>query len=321
MHSPSPRSGLGGLPVRRAALDAILSLPKNMMSSPFTQWLDSTIPNAIHLLLIIVLALLLSRLLRALKNLLVQPATSQSRAAQTHEQQTRALANSLYSAARTAIWGVALITALPEFGINVLPVVVLTGLLVLGIGLGAHHMMRDILTGLYIVFEDQYVVGEMIQTGEITGRVEHFTLRRTILRDPRGALVTIANGEIRTVSNLSRDWSQAFVDISVSPDAPLEKSLQALEAAAATLRSDPSWSLALVDGPRILGVQAYDRNASTLRLQVRTVPTRQDEVSRELRRRIQLEFQRQCIPLPRLSDPETTESHSISDTSEAGRLA
>lgn len=291
------------------------------MSSPFTQWLDSTIPNAIHLILIVVLALLLTRLFRSLTNSLVQPAASQTRAAQAHEQQTRALASSLDTAARTAIWAVALITALPEFGINVLPVVILSGLLVLGIGFGAHNMLRDIVAGLYIAFEGQYVVGEMIETAGITGRVEHFTLRRTVVRDSRGALVTLANGKIRTVSNLSRDWSQAFVDISVSPDAPLEKSLQALEAAAVSLRSDPSWSLALVDGPRVLGVQAYDRNASTLRLQVRTVPTRQDEVSRELRRRIQIEFQRQCIPLPRLTNPEPSESRGNSGAFEAGRLA
>jgi small conductance mechanosensitive channel len=117
------------------------------------------------------------------------------------------------------------------------------------------------------------------------------------LRDARGALVTIANGEIRTVSNLSRDWSQAFVDISIAPEVSLEKTMQALESAAAEMRGDPSWSQALVDGPRILGVQSFDRSASTVRLQVRTAPTRQDEVSRELRRRIQIEFQRQNLPL------------------------
>jgi small conductance mechanosensitive channel len=123
------------------------------------------------------------------------------------------------------------------------------------------------------------------------------TLRRTVLRDARGALVTIANGEIRTVSNLSRDWSQAFVDIAIAPEVSLEKTMQALEAAAVEMRGDPSWSQALVDGPRILGVQSYDRLASTVRLQVRTAPTRQDEVSRELRRRIQTEFQKQGLPL------------------------
>ncbi len=145
--------------------------------------------------------------------------------------------------------------------------------------------------------EDQYVVGDTIQVGETLGRVEHVTLRRTVLRDARGALMTISDGDIRTVGNLSRDWSQAFVDIALAPESPVDKTLLALEAAAAELRADPSWSQALVDGPRILGVQSIDRSASTVRLQVRTVPTRQDEVARELRRRIQIEFQKQGIPL------------------------
>jgi moderate conductance mechanosensitive channel len=167
----------------------------------------------------------------------------------------------------------------------------------LALGFGAQNLVRDVITGFYIVLEDQYVVGDTIQVGETTGRVEHITLRRTVVRDARGALVTIANGDIRTVSNLSRDWSQAFVDIAIAPEAPLDKVLQALETAAAELRNDPAWSQALVDGPRVLGLQGYDRTASTVRLQVRTAPTRQDEVCRELRRRVQIEFQRQGLPM------------------------
>jgi len=109
--------------------------------------------------------------------------------------------------------------------------------------------------------------------------------------------VTLPNGEIRTLANLSRDWSQAFVDVAVSPNLPQEKMLQLLDAAAAALRNDPSWSQALVDGPRLLGLQSFDQAASTVRLQVRTAPSRHEDVARELRRRIQLEFQRQGIPL------------------------
>jgi moderate conductance mechanosensitive channel len=273
------------------------SLPKNMMSSPFTQWFNFTISNALHLLAIVVLALLATRLLRGMTNLLIKPAASQTRVAQAREQQTHALANGLYSAGSKIIWGVAVLTALPEFGISALPVVALLGLSMLGLGFGAQNVVRDVVAGLYIAFEDQYIPGDMIQAGEVTGRVEQLTLRRTVVRDLQGALVTIANGTIQIVSNLSRDWSQAFVDISVAPETPVEKSLQALETAAADLRGDPSWTQALVDGPRVLGVQSYDQTGSTLRLQVRTAPTRQEEVSRELRRRIQIEFQRQNIPL------------------------
>jgi small conductance mechanosensitive channel len=109
--------------------------------------------------------------------------------------------------------------------------------------------------------------------------------------------VTLSNGDIRSVSNLSRDWSQTFVDVAVSPQVPQARAIQALDAAAMELRKDPSWSQALLDGPRILGLQSYDQNVSIIRMQVRTAPSRQDDVARELRRRIQLEFQRQGIAL------------------------
>jgi len=147
------------------------------------------------------------------------------------------------------------------------------------------------------VLEDQYAVGDTIQFGDATGRVEHLTLRRTVIRDARGALVTIANGDIRTVANLSRDWSQTFVDVELAPEIALEKPLAALEAASAELRADAAWSQALVDGPRILGVQSLGRSATLVRLQARTAPTRQDEVARELRRRIHVELQKRGIPL------------------------
>jgi len=146
-------------------------------------------------------------------------------------------------------------------------------------------------------------------------------LRRTVVRDARGALVTIANGDIRTVSNLSRDWSQAFVDISLSPDAPLEQTLRSLESAAAEMRADPAWSKALVDGPRILGVQSFDRNATTVRLQVRTLPNHQDEISRELRRRIHVELQRQGIPVSIVQRFEFAGAVPASEPVKAGSLS
>jgi moderate conductance mechanosensitive channel len=267
------------------------------MSNFLNQLPEFTLANLLHLMVIFVFAFVVVRLLRAVTNLLVKPAGSLARAAQAREQQTRALAGVLYGVGSKIIWAVAWLTAAHEFGINIMPVVALAVLASLAVGFGAQNLVSDIITGFYIILEDQYVVGDTIQVGETLGRVEHLTLRRTVVRDLRGAVVTLSNGDIRTVANLSRDWSQAFVDVAVSPHVAQEKALQALDAAATELRNDPSWSQALVDGPRILGVQSYDPAASTLRLQVRTAPSRQEDVARELRRRIQLEFQRQGIPL------------------------
>jgi moderate conductance mechanosensitive channel len=274
-----------------------------MMSSPFTHFLDFTIANALHLAGILIFALICVRLLRGGANKLVKPASTQAKtgqqavrpAAQQREAQMKALADKVYRMGRQVIWMVAALMALPEFGISPWPAVVIAGCSILAFSIGARETLRDVSAGLQILMEDQFVTGDTIQSGDTVGRVEQLTLRRTLVRDGRGALVSFSNGEMRTVSNLSRDWSQAFVDIGVAAMMPLETTLQALENAAAELRSDAAWSQALVEGPRVLGVQEYDHTETTIRLQVRTVPTRQDEVCRELRRRIQMELQRQGI--------------------------
>lgn len=267
------------------------------MSSILSHLPDFSAANFLHLVVIFLVALLLNRLLRVLTNVLIKPAASEARAAKAREQQTRTLAEVLYSVGTKVVWATALLTAASEFGINVTSVLALAGLLSLSVGLAAQNLVRDVITGFSIILEDQYVVGDTVQIADTIGRVEHITLRRTVIRDPRGALVTVSNGDIRTVANLSRDWSQAFVDVALSPQIPQQAALQALDAAAAELRADSAWSQAIVDGPRILGLQGFDQDSSTVRLQVRTAPSRQDDVARELRRRIQLEFQRRSIPV------------------------
>ena len=263
-----------------------------------------SVSNLLHILGIAVVAILVNRILRVITQSLVKPAASQVRSAQAREQQVRALADLVYRIASKIVWAIALLMVAQEFGINVVPLVILAGLVCLALGFGAQSLVRDAISGFYIILEDQFAVGDTIQVSDTIGRVEHLTLRRTVVRDGRGALVTLSNGDIRTVGNLSRDWSQAFVDVALSPQVPQERALQALDAAAAELRNDPSWSQALVDGPRILGLQAFDQNSSTVRLQVRTAPARQEDVSRELRRRIQLEFQRQGLVLPNVQRVE-----------------
>ncbi|HEV2197475.1 MAG TPA: mechanosensitive ion channel family protein [Candidatus Acidoferrum sp.] len=287
------------------------------MPSSWNHWVELNLPHALQLLGILALALIVNRLLRAASKLIIKTATAQTRQSQLREQQTRTLAGIVYSAGSKVVWAVALLTAIDKLGINILPAVTLAGLASLALGFGAQTLVRDVIAGFYIVLEDQYVVGDTVQIAEYTGRVEHLTLRRTVLRDARGALVTIANGEIRTVSNLSRDWSQTFVDVSLAPESPIDKTLQALETAAAALRGDPSWSQALVDGPRVLGLQDFDRTASKIRLQVRTAPTRQDEVARELRRRIQAELLRQGITVSSVQRIELTGvSHSLQEAAQ-----
>jgi moderate conductance mechanosensitive channel len=288
---------------------------ESLMSSLAGLLNDNTASTLLQLLVILLIALALNRFLRLLSERLIQPASGQSRAEQAREQQTRALASAAYRAARKLVWLAAALTALAKIGISPVPALVFLAVVGIAIGLGSQNLVRDVISGFHIVLEDQYVVGDTVQIGETLGRVEQLTLRRTIVRDSRGAQVTIGNGEIRSVANLSRDWSQAFVDVALAPEIPLEKPLAAVESAAAELRADGAWSQALVDGPRVLGVHAYDRNASVVRVQMRTLPMRHEEISRELRRRIQLAFQREGIPLSSVLRLELTNSQAPVATS------
>ena len=271
----------------------------NVMTDHVFRWTEFAIGHGTRLLTILLIALVLIRVLRMLTRRLIAAACNESatRVARMRERQTRTLAGIIYSAGSAVIIIVAILTALPEFGFNITPVAAAAGLASLSVGFGAQHLVRDFINGFFTVLEDQYVVGDVVRIGDVLGRVEHLTLRRTVIRDPQGALVTIPNGEITKVANLSRDWGQLFLDAVVAPDQPLDEVLNALEAVAAEFRSDPSWSPMLLDGPRVLGVESLALSGTTIRLQVRTAPTRQDDVARELRRRIQIELAGRGIQL------------------------
>lgn len=267
------------------------------MAESLTHWLEIAGTRGLRVVIIGVIAFVLIRILKALTIRLVQRSKTPTRVGQMREQQTRTMAGLLYSVGATIIVAGAVLTALPEFGFNITPVAAVAAVASLALGFGAQNLVKDIINGFFIVLEDQYVVGDLIQANGETGRVEYLTLRRTVLRNVNGAIVTIPNSLIGQVSNLNRDWSQAFVDVTVPSDEMVGRALATLEKISGDFRNDPTWSPALVDGPRVLGVESLSLEGTVLRLQVRTILNRKDDVARELRRRIKLGFEESRIPL------------------------
>jgi small conductance mechanosensitive channel len=267
------------------------------MSPNLFKWTDFAVARGIRIAAILVIALILNRLLRVVTRRLIPLAGTESsgRIARMREQHVKTMASLLYSAGTAVIFIGAILTTLPEFGFNVTPIAAAAGLASLAVGFGAQHLVRDLINGFFIIIEDQFAVGESVKIGAVIGRVEHLTLRRTVVRDVQGAVVSIPNGEITQVANLSRDWGQVFVDISIPMEASSDAALAALERVCSELRADVSWSPVLVDGPRALGVDSFGTAGVTLRLQLRTVPGRQDDAARELRRRIQNRFEQEHI--------------------------
>ena len=261
------------------------------------KWTDFALGHGIRLASILLIAFILTRVLRTLTRRLIPAVNSENlgRIAKMREQHAKTLAGLLYSAGTAVIMVGALLTALPELGFNVTPIAAAAGLASLAVGFGAQHLVRDLINGFFVIIEDQYVVGETVRVGNVVGRVEHLTLRRTVIRDIQGAVVSIPNGEIAQVANLSRDWGQVFVDVAISSDGSSDAALASLERVSSELRSDAAWSPVLVDGPRVLGIERFEPANATIRLQLRTVPGRQDDAARELRRRIQNRFEQDRI--------------------------
>ena len=267
-----------------------------MNQSP-THWAEIIWTRGLRIAFIVVLAFLLARIWKALTSRLVEISKARTRGAQLREQQTRTMAGLLNSVGTSIIAGIAILTALPELGFNVTPVEATAAVASLALGFGAQNLVKDLINGFFIVFEDQFVVGDLIQANGETGRVEYLSLRRTVLRNASGAVVTIPNGLLGQLANLSRDWSQLFLDVTVPTDEAVSPALTALEKIAGDFRNDAEWSPALVDGPRVLGVESLSLDGVVLRLQVRTILNRKEEVGRELRRRIKIGFEESHIPL------------------------
>lgn len=251
----------------------------------------------VRVLVIVISAFLLNRLVRAYTAHMVTVARTNTTAAQAREEQTRTMAGVLYTVATAVLVVGAALMILPEFGFHETPLAAAAGLLSLALGFGGQYLVRDVINGFFIIFEDQYSVGDIIKLNGETGRVEHITLRRTVLRNPQGALVTIPNGNVTQVANMSRDWSQHFLDVTIPSEGAIEAALEVLRKCTEGMREDAAWAPLLVDGPRVLGVESLALAGTTLRVQFKSAPNRNDEVARELRRRILLEMDRGGIKL------------------------
>jgi small-conductance mechanosensitive channel len=267
------------------------------MTDSFSRWLEIAGKTGLRLLVILLFAILLTRALKAMTARLVQLAKAQTRAGQMREQQTRTMAGLLYSIGAAIIGLIAVLMAFEVLGFDIAPAMATAGVASIAIAFGAQSLLKDFINGFFIVFEDQYVVGDLIQVNGETGRVEHLTLRRTVMRNPAGAMVTVPNSLVGQVANLSRDWSQAFVDVTVPAAEMVGRALATLEKIAGDFRNDADWSAALIDGPRVLGVEALSLDGTVIRLQARTILNRKEDVARELRRRIKLGFEQAKIPL------------------------
>ena len=184
--------------------------------------------------------------------------------------------------------------------VDIKPLLAGVGILSLAISFGAQSLVKDFIAGFFILFENQFVVGDVIQVGDKSGTVERMTLRIVTLRDVRGAIHIIPNGSIPMVSNLTRGWSRAVVDVSVGYAGDLDRALAVVRDELARFQADPGWAARFEGTSEVLGVEKLGDTGLTIRTLVRTAAGSQWEAAREFQRRLKNRLDAEGIEIPTL---------------------
>jgi len=187
---------------------------------------------------------------------------------------------------------------LGELGIQLGPLLATAGIGARAIGFGAQSLVRDVISGFFIILENQYRIGDVIEVAGVSGLVESLNLRRTVLRDLKGRVHTIPNGEIKVVSNLSKEWSRAVLDLGISYREDLNQVYELLTQIGKELESEEPYKSAILEPLQILGVEKFEESQVIIRMMIKTAPLKQWEVGRELRRRIKIRFDEKGIEIP-----------------------
>nr|MBA2625241.1 mechanosensitive ion channel family protein [Acidimicrobiia bacterium] len=216
----------------------------------------------------------------------------------------------LRSVTKAGIGTVAVLLVLGEFGINLAPLIAGAGIVGVALGFGAQSLVKDFLSGIFMLLEDQFGVGDIIDCGDASGVVEGVSLRTTRLRDVEGTVWHVPNGEIRRVANKSQQWSRALLDVQVAFDTDLDEATRVIKATADEVWHDEVVGPSVLEEPEVWGVEGFGPTGITIRLVVKTQPADQWKVLRELRLRIKaalgkagMEFGFQRAPWPGADTP------------------
>ena len=232
-------------------------------------------------------------------------------------QRARTLGSVLRSSATIVVGGIAFFLILDTLGVNIAPFIASAGVIGVALGFGAQSLVKDFLTGLFMLLEDQYGVGDVVDVGPANGTVEAVTLRITKIRDSDGTLWYVPNGTMLRVGNKTQGWATAVVEIDVDYFADLDQVRGLLAQAASRVVKDPVVGAHVLGEPTITGIERLSADAVTLRLKVKTSPAMQWEVARELRTATRDELERADVPLAGQRDLMATHRAAVAPQDEA----
>jgi len=261
-------------------------------------WLST---HGITVLVIIVVALVLVFLLRHFVPSLVKRSVSLRMKGQPEDEirkRCNTLSSALVSTGIVIIAIVAILTILPEFGVNIAAILAGFGIVALAVAFGAQSLIKDFLAGMFILLEDQYRIGDWVSVAGIDGSVEEIGLRRTILRDFDGTVHSVPNGEIKVASNFTKDYGRVNMSISVGYGENLDRVIQVINRVCKEMAEDPKWSADLITTPEVLRVDRLGDSGIDIKILGDTRPARQWAAMGELRLRIKRTFDGEGIEIP-----------------------
>lgn len=244
---------------------------------------------------ILIVAFILIRLLKVVSRRLSELSNRQGLPSAVRAQQIRTLASIIYSVGAFVILFLAAMQVLSQVNINVGPLLASAGIVGLAIGFGAQTLVKDFINGFFILVENQYDIGDTVKIAGVQGKVETMTLRRTVLRADDGTQHTVPSSQITIVSNLTRDWTQLTLHISVAYGADSDRVIQLLKEVADEVAIDPQFADNLVAKPEVPGIERVSGGEVDYLLLVKTQPGAHALVSRELRRRVKASFEKNKI--------------------------
>ncbi|MGH3864365.1 mechanosensitive ion channel family protein [Actinokineospora sp.] len=295
----------------------VFDLTHNQWLAASANWLVAKpIKIAMILLIAIVIRLIARRLIDRLTSgngkmpKLLRPLRERAPQALTmlserRAQRAKTIGSVLNSILSFAIYGLAFILILGELGVNLAPIIASAGIVGVALGFGAQHLVKDFLSGIFMMLEDQYGVGDNVNLGEATGTIEAVGLRVTTLRDVNGTVWYVRNGEILRVGNSSQGFAVAVLDLPVGYSADVDQVTTILSRVAAEVAADETFAQDVIEPPEVLGVEKVTPESITIRMTVKVRPGRQYAVQRALRARAMAAVEEAGIqpPLGRLFPP------------------
>ncbi|MGI9155896.1 MAG: mechanosensitive ion channel family protein [Marmoricola sp.] len=225
--------------------------------------------------------------------------SAESDASARHAQRVRTMGSLLKSMVTGVVLTVVVIMVVSELGYDVAPILAGAGILGVAIGFGSQTLVKDFLSGIFMIFEDQYGVGDVVDLGEANGTVEAVSLRITRVRDVNGTVWYVRNGEILRVGNMSQNWARTVLDIPVGYSEDLTRVRGILKDVAHDLWDDEDFKGQIIEEPEVWGVQSLEPDSVIVRVTMKTPPGQQWVVAREMRERIKARFDFENIEIPK----------------------